>query len=213
MKWTALVVLSSMIAFSIALPTAQASGYESWKETIIKDTNYERASMGVAQLKVSERLTEAAQKRAEYLAKTGQFDHLAGGSNSKVDVQKTGYNSKYWGENLAIFAKTPEVVVPAWINSPGHRKNLRNPKFNDVGIGIAQGEYQGKDTVFIVQIFGQELVKIASTNIATTSTISVATSSTSSSVAKSDDAEPTKKLAELKAMVDSLTKQLAARKR
>lgn len=41
----------------------------------------------------------------------------------------------YVGENIALNQQTPEQVVKCWMNSPAHRKNILNKKFNSVGIG------------------------------------------------------------------------------
>jgi hypothetical protein len=47
-----------------------------------------------------------------------------------------------------------EDVVAAWLASPKHRENIMNTRYEEIGIGTARGMYQGKDTVFIVQLFG-----------------------------------------------------------
>lgn len=46
------------------------------------------------------------------------------------------------GENLAGKIKTPEKVVDAWMNSPGHRKNIMNPQYSQIGVGyVSSGNY------------------------------------------------------------------------
>ena len=71
--------------------------------------------------------------------------------------QMVGYNYAAAGENLAVNFTDSQDVVRAWMNSEGHRKNILNQKFTEVGIGMATGEYQGRATTFIVQLFGRPL--------------------------------------------------------
>jgi len=42
--------------------------------------------------------------------------------------------------------------VSAWMGSPGHKRNLLDPKFTQMGIGVAEGTYKGKDALFVVQM-------------------------------------------------------------
>jgi hypothetical protein len=58
------------------------------------------------------------------------------------------------GENLAVNFVEAESVGAAWMNSAGHKANILNKNFEDIGIGIAQGEYQGHMAIFVVQMFG-----------------------------------------------------------
>jgi hypothetical protein len=58
------------------------------------------------------------------------------------------------GENLAVDFEEAENVEDAWMNSPGHRANILNKEYEDIGIGIAQGTFQGHNSIFVVQMFG-----------------------------------------------------------
>jgi len=44
--------------------------------------------------------------------------------------------------------------VAAWMNSPTHRENIVNPTYKDIGVGIASGDYEGHQTIIVVQMFG-----------------------------------------------------------
>jgi hypothetical protein len=48
-----------------------------------------------------------------------------------------------------------EDVVNAWMNSPGHRANIVNYNFTEIGIGVATGQYKGSEAIFVVQMFGR----------------------------------------------------------
>lgn len=86
-------------------------------------------------------LMTAAQKFSEELASTGILTHTGvDGSDPGTRMARAGYkNFKTWGENAAQGQPTPEAVVAAWMNSPGHRANMLNPTFGDVGVGHAGG--------------------------------------------------------------------------
>ena len=62
---------------------------------------------------------------------------------SPFDMMKTfGISYKSAGENIAMGQTTPEQVVQAWMNSPGHRENIMNSSFTHIGVGyVASGNY------------------------------------------------------------------------
>src|SRR5713226_4782392 len=62
------------------------------------------------------------------------------GSTFEHRINAAGYSD--WtaiGENIAAGQQSPQQVVDDWMNSPGHRANILDPSFRDVGIGIAVG--------------------------------------------------------------------------
>ena len=56
-------------------------------------------------------------------------------------------------ENVAAGQQTPEAVVAAWMNSAGHRANILNPSFRDIGVGVAKGGSYG---IYWAQEFGAQ---------------------------------------------------------
>ena len=62
-----------------------------------------------------------------------------------------------------------ENVEQAWMDSPSHKANILNKDFEEIGIGIAQGQYSGKNTIFVVQMFGVPAEQKIVLNIGTTS--------------------------------------------
>ncbi|NNG35567.1 CAP domain-containing protein [Nakamurella sp. DB0629] len=93
-------------------------------------TNGERAKAGRAALKYSDCLEiKYAQPWAAYMARTGDFRHqsLLQGRCAK-DLT---------GENIAAGYLTPEAVMSAWMNSPGHKENILRPQFSIMGVGVA----------------------------------------------------------------------------
>ena len=117
--------------------------------------NADRSLEGLSQLGVNPVLQEAAQMKADDMARKGYFAHQ---SPEGVDpwhwFSEAGYDFRFAGENLAVYFSDSAEVEKAWMNSPSHRANIMSDKFTEVGIAIAQGSYQGNETTFVVQMFG-----------------------------------------------------------
>jgi len=71
------------------------------------------------------------------------------------------------GENLAIGFLDSEEVYQAWNNSPSHKANLFNPNYQDIGITVLKGDFQGNETYVVVQLFGAPKTKQAQKEQAT----------------------------------------------
>lgn len=100
-------------------------------------TNNERQKAGCSPVKLDTRLNQAAVAHSDDMAKRNYFDHNSPeGTTPANRVTKTGYDWKSTGENIAYGYKTPEAVMNGWMNSEGHRKNILNCSWLDMGIGI-----------------------------------------------------------------------------
>lgn len=131
---------------------------------LVKETNSDRLADNLPALKVNPLLSGAAQAKAEDMAKKGYFSHTSPeGVTPWYWISRVGYQYTYAGENLAINFSDSKDVVDAWMNSAGHRANILNGNFTEIGIGIAKGIYQNRETVFIVQMFGKPAQAVAST--------------------------------------------------
>jgi uncharacterized protein YkwD len=109
--------------------------------------NRERTSRGRRKLSVNGRLAAAARAHAVDMVKRHYFDHTAPGGVSFVrrimrrDYAQPGDGWRV-GENLAWGSHdlaTPRMIVRSWMNSPGHRANILNGNFREIGIGVARG--------------------------------------------------------------------------
>jgi hypothetical protein len=122
-------------------------------------------------------LEEAAQRKAEHMAEEGYFAHESPDGVTPWDwFIEVGYQFTHAGENLAVNFVDSEDVEEAWMNSPGHRANILNGSFTEVGIATAKGEFEGRDTIFVVQMFGRPA--LAQAPVAPTSAPQVAEAST-----------------------------------
>lgn len=118
--------------------------------------NEDRASEDLPALAVSPLLEEAARMKAEHMAEHGYFAHKSpDGIDPWYWIYRSGYTFVEAGENLAVNFTDSRDAQRAWMDSPGHRANIMNGDFTEVGIAAAPGVYKGKDTVFVVQMFGR----------------------------------------------------------
>lgn len=121
-------------------------------------TNDARTENSLAEVKMNDKLTLAAQAKAEDMAKRGYFSH-----NSPEGVvpwhwlDEARYEYQYAGENLAVNFTDSEQLVAAWQNSPTHNLNLLGSRYTETGVGIATGMYQGRETIFVVQFFASPI--------------------------------------------------------
>jgi hypothetical protein len=116
-------------------------------------SNKERSSEGVMQLSLNPLLMRAAQLKAEDMGKEAYYAHVSPDGETPMHwLDMVGYQYQYVGENLTANIMDEEDVVSAWMGSPGHRRNLLDPKFTHVGIGVAEGTYKGKPALFVVQM-------------------------------------------------------------
>ncbi|MDO8469709.1 MAG: CAP domain-containing protein [bacterium] len=129
---------------------------------IVDATNAERGNEVFGTLAVNPLLQGAAQKKADDMAAKGYFAHTApDGTAPWAWFKQAGYAYAYAGENLAVNFMDSKDVVDAWMRSPSHRANIMNGHYSEIGIGVAEGEYQGQRAVYVVQFFGLPAVALA----------------------------------------------------
>ena len=89
------------------------------------------------------------------MLKNGYFAHTSpAGATPWKWFDQVGYDYMYAGENLAIDFSTGEDVHQAWMNSSGHRANILNSHYRDIGIAVVSGEFNGRTTTIVIQHFG-----------------------------------------------------------
>jgi len=117
-------------------------------------TNEDRKEEELGALVTNQLLTRAAQMKANDMAEKGYFAHQTPEGLQPWDfIREAGYAYSTAGENLAVNFTDSENVEEAWMNSPKHRANILNAKFTEIGIATAVGEYKGRKTTFVVQMF------------------------------------------------------------
>ena len=109
--------------------------------------NHERARHGLRKLRRQHALGRAAAGYARLMVHQGFFAHVSPtGSTMEQRIRRTSYlrGARSWaiGENLAWGAgrrASAREIVAAWMHSPGHRANILNGTFTEIGIGLAPG--------------------------------------------------------------------------
>jgi len=125
-------------------------------DEIIKWTNDYRKQNGLAVLSANLKLSDAAQKKASDMFARQYFEHTSpqGDYSAAELVKAEGYNYKAVGENLALGDfKDEKELVDAWMQSPGHRANILNPSFKEIGVSAELGQFKDRTTWIAVQIF------------------------------------------------------------
>lgn len=100
-------------------------------QEVLDLVNVERAKEHLNPLKLSSSLNHYAQIRAKEITKS--FSHTRPSGYSCFTVIPKPY--RMVGENIAAGQRSAKEVVQAWMDSPGHRENIMNPKFKELGMG------------------------------------------------------------------------------
>ncbi|MEW9121637.1 MAG: CAP domain-containing protein [Thermotaleaceae bacterium] len=128
-------------------PKFQAGVYE-----MLGLINEERAKVGASPLQLHEAATFVAQEKSDDMVRNNYFSHTSPTYGSPFDMLKTfGISYSTAGENIAINSSVQRAHA-AFMNSDGHRRNILNPNFTHVGIGIAK-DAANSNSYRITQMF------------------------------------------------------------
>ncbi|WP_328285689.1 CAP domain-containing protein [Streptomyces sp. GQFP] len=123
-------------------PTASASAESGPTDRVLVLVNAERAEAGCAPLTENAKLTKAAQDHSQDMADHQNMSHTGSDGSSMSDrLSRVGYAFRSAGENVAAGYTSPESVMDGWMNSAGHKANILNCGFKEIGIGLAQPGY------------------------------------------------------------------------
>lgn len=148
------LALTVALGAGLAVRPAGAQDTSGFADQVLTLVNQERQSAGLGPLTRAPELDQASQQYAQYMGTARFFDHTGpDGSTPPTRISAAGYKGYTWGENIAAGQQTPEAVMQAWMNSPGHRANILHSAFKEIGIGVARvsGSPMG---IYWVQDFG-----------------------------------------------------------
>ncbi|WP_030603156.1 sigma-70 family RNA polymerase sigma factor [Streptomyces achromogenes] len=107
---------------------------------VVALVNKERAAAGCGPVAEDPQLDRAAQGHSDDMAARGFFDHTnPDGAGPGERVTAAGYRWSTYGENIARGQQTPQAVMDSWMHSPGHRANILNCSFKNIGVGVHKG--------------------------------------------------------------------------
>jgi len=154
LKWTAVAAAATPTTSLLENPMA------SWILEVITIVNQERAESGLGPLSKCSTLDQAARLHSQDMNERDFFDHTNPDGKSPSDrIRLTSFfgsaKSLWTGENIAAGFKDAASVMAAWMKSPGHRSNILNSKFSQLGVGIASTRADSKYSGYIwTQNFG-----------------------------------------------------------
>lgn len=129
---------------------------------VVNYANNDRHKLSESSLRENPLLVKAAELKAKDMAARGYFSHE--GPNGETPwswLDKVGYAYVYAGENLAVNFFDSADVHRAWMNSPAHRENLLDKRFTEIGVGMAPGKFEGRDSIYVVEFFGSTVDSLA----------------------------------------------------
>jgi hypothetical protein len=158
---------------------------------LLQATNIQRSAQNEAELQLNSQLSAAAQAKANDMVQRNYWSHVTPDGNEPWwFVNKAGYQYQSVGENLAYGFTTSDTTIAGWMNSPGHRANILNSQYQDVGFGIANSDNfdsNGQQTI-VVAMYGLAATTAATT--ASTPANSVATHTPATEVPASATSKP-----------------------
>lgn len=124
-------------------------------DEVVRQTNERRLAAGLKTLNYSEKLADAARRKAANMLEENYWAHTSpSGKSPWVWFEAAGYKYTFAGENLAKDFGDTSRMVEAWMNSPTHKENIISSKYQEIGIAVVPGTIQGQETVLVVQLFG-----------------------------------------------------------
>ncbi|WP_199752922.1 CAP domain-containing protein [Actinoplanes sp. ATCC 53533] len=119
-------------------PTSAPTGNTALEAEVVTIVNTERAKAGCAALTTDDRLIAAARGHSTDMAARGYFSHTTPeGVAFSTRITSAGYRWSGAGENIAKGQRTPAEVMTSWMNSAGHKANILNCGFKNIGVGVA----------------------------------------------------------------------------
>ncbi len=118
--------------------TTVPSSVSSYEQKVVELVNVERQKSGLSSLTLDTSISNIARMKSADMANNNYFAHQSPTYGSAGDMlTKYGVKWSAWGENIASGQRTPQEVVTAWMNSPGHRANIMSTNFSKIGVGYA----------------------------------------------------------------------------
>jgi uncharacterized protein YkwD len=170
-----------LIATSTITSAAPAQ-YTLTRAGVIADTNEQRAGNGnLPPLAENATLDEVATLRLQDMFAKQYFAHISppdasGATSSAITVaQSLGYSYIALGENLALGNFVGDQgVVTAWMGSPGHRANILDTNYTQIGVAVGDGVFQGQKAWIAVQVFGRPASDCPAPDVSLKATIDAA---------------------------------------
>lgn len=128
-----------------------ASAWAMSPEEILQNINTQRQKFFLPPYTLNSQLSQAAAAKAQDMITKNYWSHLSPqGTTPWSFILKSGYSYQSAGENLADGYTHAPALIQAWLDSPGHRRNLLNSNYRQIGVAIVEAEFQGRSTTLVV---------------------------------------------------------------
>ena len=119
------------------------SSVRSFEQEVIRLVNEQRVKNGLNPLTENWELSRVARYKSQDMVDNRYFSHTSPTYGSPFQmIRAFGISFRQAGENIAYGQRTPQAVVNAWMNSSGHRANILNASYTQIGVGyVAAGNY------------------------------------------------------------------------
>ena len=126
----------------LTIPQEDASAL-AFESEVIRLVNEQRAKNGLKALTANWELSRVARYKSRDMADNRYFSHTSPTYGTPFQMIKAfGLSYRTAGENIAYGQRTPQAVVNAWMNSSGHRANILNASYTQIGVGyVSSGHY------------------------------------------------------------------------
>lgn len=126
----------------LTIPTTDSSVL-SFEKEVVRLVNEIRAQNGLRELTYNWELSRVARYKSQDMKDNKYFSHTSPVYGTPFQMMKNfGITYRSAGENIARGQRSPQAVVNAWMNSSGHRANILNASFTQIGVGyVADGNY------------------------------------------------------------------------
>lgn len=114
-----------------------------YEKEVVRLVNEIRVKNGLSELKINTKLSQVTRLKSQDMKDKKYFSHTSPTYGSPFDMMKSfGITYRTAGENIAMGQRTPDEVVTAWMNSEGHRANILNASYKEIGVGyVSNGNY------------------------------------------------------------------------
>ncbi len=145
--------LTSVVFLFVLSTSAHAATLS--KDVLIEKTNAERIAEGVSKVTSNTTLNEIAEEKLADMFTRWYFNHVTPeGTKIGAHAKENGYTYSIIGENLAIgIYGSDQEVIDTWMESGGHRANILNERFSEIGLAVDDGTYKGEYVWMVVQVF------------------------------------------------------------
>jgi len=144
-----------LVTLIVAAPLQRSQAAIFDAQAVIKLVNQERTDRGIESLAIDKELSQAATEKANDMFVHNYFAHVSpSGVTPWQWIGQSGYDYSFAGENLAINFTDPQSQHEAFMKSDSHKKNILNLKYKEIGVAVATGTMNGKQTIITVQEFG-----------------------------------------------------------